>query len=258
MSEIHAHKPASFCWVDYMANDPDGAIKFYSDLFGWEARHDNSTGGPVYSIFHLKGKAVAASMEMPADMKALKVPSCWIVYVCSSKVEDDLNKARQNGALILHEADDIPTQGRWGLFQDPEGAVIGLWEPQKHIGSNFKDEHGSFCWFEHGSHSADNSMLFYSKVFGWSSKKEQMAGMDYTTILNGVDGIGGVYTFNENMQDVPPNWLVYFAINDIDAACEKIISFGGSVIMPKMHIEGVGAFGIFTDNQGGVFGLLQG
>jgi hypothetical protein len=55
--------------------------------------------------------------------------------------------------------------------------------------------------------------------------------------------------------DMPPNWGVYFAVPDTDAAVEKIKELGGSVLLPPTDIE-PGRFAVVMDDQGAPFNVI--
>jgi predicted enzyme related to lactoylglutathione lyase len=60
------------------------------------------------------------------------------------------------------------------------------------------------------------------------------------------------------MKGAPPNWLAYFASNDVDAHAKKVTDLGGKVLAPPMDIPGsIGRFAIVQDPQGAVFGLFK-
>ena len=153
---------------------------------------------------------------------------------------------------------DVMEEGRMGMLQDPEGAIVGIWQPKKHQGFEYKEVHGSPCWFEHGSHDSSKSVPFLEKVFGWTSKSEKMGGNLYTSFFSGEEMVGGLYIFSPDMSSVPSHWLPYFTIDNIETAIELTTKMGGSVLMPKMLVEGVGHFCVLRDPQGAVFGLVQG
>ena len=52
--------------------------------------------------------------------------------------------------------------------------------------------------------------------------------------------------------EVPPHWLVYFAVDDADATAEKAKELGGGVAFGPMDIP-VGRFAVLTDPHGAVF-----
>jgi hypothetical protein len=62
---------------------------------------------------------------------------------------------------------------------------------------------------------------------------------------------------DESWGDVPPNWLVYFAVNDCDSCVDQARSLGGEVCKGPIDIPGVGRFAVMTDPQGAVFAVIQ-
>jgi predicted enzyme related to lactoylglutathione lyase len=55
---------------------------------------------------------------------------------------------------------------------------------------------------------------------------------------------------------VPSYWLVYFNVDDVDAACSKAIAGGARETLAPGDFPG-GRFAILTDPQGAAFGLLN-
>ena len=46
-------------------------------------------------------------------------------------------------------------------------------------------------------------------------------------------------------------------VDDIDAAVEKVKGSGGTIVMPKMAVPGVGWWVVFSDIEGNRFGMMQ-
>ena len=66
-----------------------------------------------------------------------------------------------------------------------------------------------------------------------------------------------MYQIMPEMGPIPPHWLVYFAVEDCDAAVQKASGLGANVIKPAEDIPGVGRFAILKDPQGAAFALLK-
>jgi predicted enzyme related to lactoylglutathione lyase len=56
---------------------------------------------------------------------------------------------------------------------------------------------------------------------------------------------------------VPPNWLVYFASDDVDATAAKAAKAGGKTIVPPGDIPDMGRFAVLADPQGAVFAIFR-
>lgn len=257
MAEYSSHKPNTFCWVDLATNDIIGAKDFYSKLFGWTFV-DVPTGDDMfYTMFHLNGKQIAGMMPMQPEQIEMGMPPFWSSYISTENADEILAKVQQEGGVVVMPAMDVMEEGRMAMIQDPEGAIIGIWQPKNHYGFAYKDVHGAPCWFEHGSHDSAKSIPFLEKVFGWTSNTTQMGANLYTTFLLGEAMVAGLYVMSSEMGDIPSHWLPYFVVNNIDEAMALTANLGGHVIMPKLYVDGVGNFGVISDPQGGVIGLLQ-
>lgn len=100
---------------------------------------------------------------------------------------------------------------------------------------------------------------FYTSLFDWDLSDAQ--GGKYTMIGVGEHeyGVGGGMMATP-APGVPPHWLAYVAVSDINAATQKAKSLGATIIKDVMPIEGYdGSFlSIIMDPAGAVFGLYQG
>lgn len=110
------------------------------------------------------------------------------------------------------------------------------------------------CWYELATPDVKRATKFYGKVLGWKFADAGMAGFDYTLAKQGKDMIAGMFAPEPAM---PSFWLIYFVVDDCDAAAAKVAALGGSVHTVPADIPGTGRFAIVTDPQGAVFGMLQ-
>ena len=95
-----------------------------------------------------------------------------------------------------------------------------------------------------------------SGLLGMSSSK--MPGpMDYTMLNVGGTDVAGMMEITAEMGPVPPNWTVYFGVDDVDAVAKKAESLGGSTVMPPMDIPEVGRVAGLQDPQGAMFSVFQ-
>ena len=80
----------------------------------------------------------------------------------------------------------------------------------------------------------------------------------YTMILNKGRMNGGIFTMDEEMQaTMPPMWMPYFSVADIDAAAARVTELGGAVHIGPLPAGEVGNFLLFTDPQGAHCYLIQ-
>jgi predicted enzyme related to lactoylglutathione lyase len=257
MQESIEYKPGTFCWVELGTTDGEAAKKFYTQLFSWD--FDDNDMGPsgVYTILKQKGKDVGALYKMPEEMTSNGVPPHWMSYISVANADETAAKAKSQGATLMKEPFDVFTMGRMAVIQDPTGAMFALWQPGTHPGAGVVNTPNSLCWNELATKDAARAGEFYTGVFGWEKNVQQMGPMTYTSFMNGDRPAGGMYEPGPEMGEMPPHWMVYFAVADADATLARAIELGGKSCAPPMDVPGVGRMAVMTDPQGAAFAVIK-
>jgi predicted enzyme related to lactoylglutathione lyase len=250
MTEVTQHEPGAFSWAELATSDAAGAKAFYTKLFDWSFM--DSPAGPdmVYTTLQKGGKAVGALYQTGKDQAAM--PPHWNAYFTVKSADESAKTAADAGGKIAMAPFDVMTFGRMAVVQDPQGAFFSLWEPRDHIGAERIGETGATCWCELDTTDTDAAERFYTKVFPWTAKKSP----EYTEWQLGGTSIGGMMKIPKEWGPVPPNWLVYFMVDDVDQAVAKATGLGAAPIVPGMDIPNMGRFAVLKDPQGAVFALF--
>jgi len=239
-------------WVDLATPDVNAAARFYGGLFGWAAEDLGEQAGH-YHMFRKDGKMVAAaSAPMSPDQ-----PPAWTSYVSTDDANATAAKVREAGGQVAVEPFDVMDAGRMAVFKDPTGAYIAVWQSGNHKGAELANEPGSFTWNELQTRDIAAAKQFYPKVFGWGIKDSEMGPMSYTEWQVGGRSIaGGMAMDPSTPAAVPPHWLVYFAVEDTDAAAAKAKELGGQVMVGPVDSP-AGKFAILTDPAGAAFAIIK-
>jgi predicted enzyme related to lactoylglutathione lyase len=261
MTEMTAYAPGVPCWVDLGSPDLDASVEFYATLLGWdvpESENAEQTGG--YRIATQRGKSAAGMMTLMQEGQ----PPAWTTYVSVDDADATAAAVREGGGKVLAEPMDVLELGRMAVFVDPSGAVFGAWQPGSFAGAELVNEPGSYSWNELNTRDPDGAKGFYSAVFGWTGRDMEMgeAGTYTTWRLAGAaeddESIGGLLDMRGRVPDeVPPHWLTYFTVEDLDASIEKAKELGANVIFGPMELPN-GRLAIVIDPQGAAFGIFQG
>ncbi len=255
--EMKDYAPGTFCWTDLQTNDAAAAKKFYSALLGWECTDMPMPDGNAYTFLNVRGKEVAALSQMSPEMQKGGVPPHWNSYVSVASADETQKKAEAAGGKALMPAFDVMDAGRMVMLQDPTGAVFAAWQPKRHHGAALVNEPGALCWNELMTGDPEAAKKFYAQVFGWNTEAQEMPGMGtYTTVKVGDRANGGMMKTPPGVP-MPPNWGVYFAVNDCDATAKKAGELGAKVLMPPTDIPGTGRFATLQDPQGAVFSVIK-
>lgn len=255
MSERTSYAPGTPCWVDLATPDQDAAAEFYGAVFGWSVEEDENaeqTGG--YRVATLRDQAIGGVMKLMEEGQ----PPAWSTYICVEDADATAAKAREAGGTVAIEPMDVLDYGRMAFLTDPEGAFIGLWQPGRNIGAGLVNEPGAISWNETESRDPEAAKAFYGAVFGWEYEDHDMGQMGTYTEwkLNG-DSIGGMANIAGRVPDqVPAHWMVYFAVEDADAAVEQIREGGGAVNFGPVDIP-AGRFAMVADPWGAAFAVIK-
>jgi predicted enzyme related to lactoylglutathione lyase len=99
-------------------------------------------------------------------------------------------------------------------------------------------------------------MDFYAAVFGYTYTEIGGGNVQYSTIE--VDGhtVGGLGVLPPEIpEQVPPHWLVYFAVGDTDAVVDRTVALGGAVQRPAEDMP-YGRHAGLADPQGAGFAVI--
>ena len=257
MAVVTKHEPGSFCWPELATTDAGGAKTFYKGVFGWDA--NDSPAGPdmVYTMLQKSGKNVGALYGLGAQQQG--VPPHWNIYVAVASADETAKKAKDLGGKVLMEPFDVMDVGRMAIIEDKQGAKICIWEAKKHIGAEVINEPNSLCWAELDTNDTKSAGSFYTELFGWGKKGGGQAAneTEYIEWQHGGKSIGGMMTIPKEWGPVPPNWLVYFAVADVDATAKKTGELKGAAIVPPTDIPDMGRFAVLRDPQGAVFAVFR-
>ena len=255
MGERTRYEPGTFSWTDLATPDADAAKAFYGALFGWQAEDLPVPGGGYYSMQRLDGKNVAAIAPQPQAQRDAGAPSAWQSYVTVASADDAAARAGELGGSVHAPPFDVMDAGRMAVIQDPQGAFFMVWEPKNNIGAELVNAPGALCWNELAAADLDSAPDFYGGLFGWTTEPFEGGPMRYLTVKN-VEAVNG--GMREKQPEEPPNWSVYFAVEDVDAALARVTELGGGAIAGPFEMAGTAKTAVARDPQGAVFALYAG
>jgi hypothetical protein len=119
--------------------------------------------------------------------------------------------------------------------------------------------------FEIQADDLERAMKFYAEVFGWKFEDySQFVNSPYFGVITGEDSAPGI---NGGIQPRPAKRpgvamgtnaaTLTMAVEDYDAAEQKILQAGGQLALPKFALPGMAWQGYYLDTEGNVFGIHQ-
>lgn len=120
------------------------------------------------------------------------------------------------------------------------------------------NETGSIGWIDMTIADAPAVRDFYKAVVGWQTEDVDMEGYsDYVMKMPASgNGVAGICHARGSNADLPPGWLIYIVVADVEnsaAACE---ANGGKIIVGPRGLAG-GRFCVIEDPGGSVAALYQ-
>ena len=119
-------------------------------------------------------------------------------------------------------------------------------------------ENAKFMWNELLTKDPEGAVAFYTSVLGWSAEEMDMGpGGTYTILKTGGENVGGIMKMDGVQFDgVPPHWMSYVSVTDVDAAVDRVTSAGGTVQAPPFDVPGVGRIAVIADPTGARLSLM--
>ena len=244
MTEIPRTYPQGVTsWIDTEQPDPEAAVAFYSELFGWEFANAAPPGAPVYLIAQLDGKDAAAIAAGPR-------PARWNTYIAVTDADETVRAIADAGGAVLAEPADAGPAGRTATCADPQGAEFRLWQAGRRIGVQAVNWPGSWNFSDIRTPDPAASRDFYSGLFGWryldlgETVESMIAVPGYGDHLAATIDPG----IHERQAFAPPgfadviagltpddaaeraSWVIRFTVQDRDASVSAAERLGATVV----------------------------
>lgn len=118
---------------------------------------------------------------------------------------------------------------------------------------------GTIGWVDLTVPNADEVRDFYAGVVGW--KPEALSMGDYNDYVMTVPeegaGVAGVCHARGANAHLPPVWLVYFQVADVDESVRVCLEKGGKVLSPIKSMGPNGRYCVIQDPAGAVAALFS-
>lgn len=247
-----------FCWTDLATTDVAAAKDFYAALFGWSFEDTSVEPDGVYTELSVEGGRIGGLFAQSAEMKAAGTMPGWTAYVSVDNLDGLVGRIPSLGGTLVIPPFDIPDTGRMATIADPQRATINLWSREsRYSGADrLGPLPGTACWYELAASDLDEAATFYSALFGWAVKETQTPEHVYVEFMLEGEPVGGMLPVSVTGPDVRPHWLVYFAVDDCDAAVATATRQGGRVCKAPFEVAEVGRVAVLADPQGAAFAVI--
>ena len=113
--------------------------------------------------------------------------------------------------------------------------------------------------FEFAADDPERAVRFWSEAFGWHVKHWE-GPQDYWLVTTGGEGevgIDGGIMRRSDFSESSTGAIVTLDVRSVDEATSGVERAGGTIVVPKMAIPGVGWLAYCKDTEGTIFGVME-
>jgi predicted enzyme related to lactoylglutathione lyase len=115
---------------------------------------------------------------------------------------------------------------------------------------------GEISWTDLTVEQAEQIRDFYQAVVGWTPEPLSMGTYsDFVMNANGT-GTAGICHARGSNADLPPVWLIYITVDDLDHSLDECERLGGSLVSAPRSYGG-GRYCVIKDPAGAICALYQ-
>ncbi len=238
----------SVVWADLLTDDPQAAIEFYEEVFGWEIA---KSADEDYWLIRIDGERIAGiALHQPRN--ADNSENQWLVSLSVADVGTTAELVEQQGGEIIEAPQSVSARGRMAIVADPQGAAIVLLRSAGGDPQPSAPARNNWLWSELWTRDTVAAASFLRTVADYEVKRLPDAEDDDTLIL-GRGNRAQVGVVSLPFENVESHWLNYIAVDNIEQTLQRIQDNGGSILVrPASDDE---AFAIVSDPTGGVFAV---
>ena len=120
------------------------------------------------------------------------------------------------------------------------------------------DQTGKVGWIDMTVDDAGALKDFYANVVGFKPEPVDMGGYSDFNMTMPASGepVAGICHARGSNAELPPGWLVYFIVDDVDASARACVDAGGKVLVEPRGLAG-GRFCVIEDPAGATAALYQ-
>ena len=272
MARLFAGRVGGIVSADIAVPEHELEQRFYARVLGtgnaplWREDLMNSRGTPVIGL----GEKTDAYAGLPLQ---------WMPHFQVADVAESVRRALALGATeLLHGRDDAG-ESLWAGLLDPDGAGFGLIPvvqeeapeevpeealPDDALPTDAPDggAPGHIAWVDLTVENAAFTRDFYGAVIGWQVEEVAMGDAsepyaDYNMLAGDGGAAAGICHARGANAGLPPVWLLYLPVGDIDESLRRVDAEGGRVLKRIDDDAGRCRFGVIEDPVGATIALAR-
>ena len=250
-------------WVDLASPDIAASMSFYANLFGWsyEEAPPDDVGGRRYAWAKIASGYPAGIASIGDEETASGAKSRWSVQLLVDDMNDVTKRVADFGGSVIKNPAPVGEYGIGAEVADPTGGRMNIWQAFQ-SGHTIKHEHGSMQWCELMTPDPDAAAAFFRRLLHLHTDVMEMPDGSSNYIVHTQDGpvmsISALAGLSKELvaRLGGPTWIVYFNVDDVDAAVERAVQNCAELPDPSWDVPGIGRMAWIHDPHGAVLGLI--
>ena len=118
---------------------------------------------------------------------------------------------------------------------------------------------GSIGWTDLTVDAAEEVRDFYGEVVGWNHDAVEMDGYSDFSMTTPTSGqtVAGICHARGNNAGLPPQWLIYINVADVEHSMQRCVELGGEILVPPRGGPEKARYCVIRDPAGAVAALFQ-
>ncbi|MXZ03065.1 MAG: VOC family protein [Chloroflexi bacterium] len=250
-------------WVDLSSPDIEASMSFYANLFGWgyDEAPPEDVGGRRYAWAKIASGYSAGIASLDDEAIASGAKPQWSVQLLVDDMDEIVSRIADFGGSVIEAPSKVGEYGLGAQIADPTGGRVNIWQAFQ-SGPTIKHEHGSMQWCELMTPDPETAAAFYRTLLRVKTDPMEMPDGSSNYIVHTQDGpvisISALAGLSEELlaRLGGPTWIVYFNVDDVDAAVERAVQNGAELPDPPWDVPGVGRIAWIFDPLGALLGLI--
>ena len=246
-------------WREFVVGDVAEATAFFRRVMGWTI--ETMAGSDDYQVARLDEHTLGG-FTLASGFADSGVGPGMIHYMSTDDLDAAAARAVAAGGVRLTDRTETPGVGAFSLFRDPGGAPHYLIQPEDMtvLGPDPTMAFNRWFWTEGLMGDLDACMAYYNSVCNWTFTRNPVLSHPYYEISREtiMAAFGGLMAAADAVEaDVPPHWITYIGVENIDAMLEETVKAGGTVSVGPWEIAGLGHTAIICEPTGAYAQLFQ-
>lgn len=246
------YHPGQFVWHDLASPNPNAAMDFYAEVFGWEFNTLGS-GETAYYVITNNNKPIGGIFKLASKFGTAGE---WVSSMSVADVDDAVNYNTEQGGKTVFKTATFKGRGKTALVQDPQGAMIAFLHAEGGDPEyNTNHEENSWLWSELWTNDYDASMNYYTKLIGYSGKSILGSKVPYYVFEKDGKKYSGL--LGNPVEDARSSWMPYIRVADVNKTVEVAKKAGATLMMEPNETIRNGSVAVLLDPLGGQFTIQE-